>query len=104
VLWAHVPTVWYGVAMSRVGIRELRDNVSALIRRVAAGETIDVTDHGHPVARIVPFRAHSALDQMLADGRATPATADLLDFEPPPRQPGEQLLSDALEELRQDER
>lgn len=90
--------------MSSVGIRELRDNVSAVIRRVAAGETIDVTDHGHPVARIVPLRANNALDQMLAQGRATPATADLLDFEPPPRQPGEPLLSDALAELRRDER
>ncbi len=90
--------------MSSVGIRELRDNVSALIRRVAAGETIDVTDHGHPVARIVPFRARSPLEQMLAEGRATPATADLLDFEASPRQPEEQLLSDGLAELRRDER
>jgi prevent-host-death family protein len=90
--------------MASVGIRELRDNVSALIRRVAAGESIDVTDHGHPVARIVPFRAGSPLEQLLAEGRATPATGDLLDFEPPPRHPGEQLLSDALAELRGDER
>ncbi|MDQ6898490.1 MAG: type II toxin-antitoxin system prevent-host-death family antitoxin [Candidatus Dormibacteraeota bacterium] len=90
--------------MASVGIRELRDNVSALIRRVAAGESIDVTDHGHRVARIVPFRASSALEQLLAEGRATPATADLLDFEPPPRQPGERLLSDILAELRRDER
>ena len=92
------------MAMSSVGIRELRDNVSALIRRVAAGESIEVTDHGHPVARLVPFRANSPLAQMLAEGRATPATTDLLDFEPPPRQPGEPLLSDALAELRRDER
>lgn len=28
-----------------VGIRELEDNASALIRRVAAGETIEVTEH-----------------------------------------------------------
>ena len=56
------------------------------------------------MARIVPFRANSALDQMLAEGRATPATADLLDFEPPSRQPGEPLLSDALAKLRRDER
>src|SRR5437899_385872 len=88
--------------MSSVGIRELRDNVSAVIRRVAAGETVDVTDHGHPVARIVPYLARSPLEQMLADGRASPATEDLLDFEPEARRKGEPLLSEVLAELRRD--
>lgn len=90
--------------MASVGIRELRDNISSVIRRVASGEAIDVTDHGHLVARIVPIRARSELEQMLAEGRATPATSDLLEFEPPPRQPGEPSLSEILAELRLDER
>jgi hypothetical protein len=30
--------------MVRVGIRELRQNASALLRRVEAGETIEITD------------------------------------------------------------
>ena len=90
--------------MASVGIRQLRDNVSALVKRVAAGETIDVTDHGHPVARLVPVRSTSPLAQMLADGRALPAEVDLLDYEIEPRQPGEPLLSQALNDLRRDER
>ena len=90
--------------MTSVGIRELRDTVSAVIRRVAAGETVEVTDHGHPVARIVPLRPGGVLDQMIAEGRATPAEGDLLDFEAKPPRPGEPLLSAVLAELRADER
>jgi prevent-host-death family protein len=90
--------------MASVGIRELRDTVSAVIRRVVAGEAIDVTDHGHPVARIVPLRTTSVLDQMIAEGRATPAEGDLLDDEPSPPAAGEPLLSEVLAGLRADER
>jgi prevent-host-death family protein len=40
--------------VAAVGIRELRHDASALIRRVEAGETIDVTVQGRPAARLVP--------------------------------------------------
>lgn len=36
--------------MERVGVRELRRDASGILRRVAAGETIEVTDRGRPVA------------------------------------------------------
>jgi prevent-host-death family protein len=90
--------------MVQVGIRELRDNVSAVIKRVAAGEPIEVTDHGHPVARIVPLRNRSRFEQMVAEGRITPAEGNLLDEEPLPLPPGTPLLSEILAELRRDER
>jgi prevent-host-death family protein len=54
--------------MRRVGIRELRQNAGALIRRVIAGETIEVTERGRPVARIVPLQARSVLDQVVLKG------------------------------------
>ncbi len=40
--------------MSTVGIRELKAHTSDVMRRVEAGETIDITNHGRIVARIVP--------------------------------------------------
>jgi prevent-host-death family protein len=94
----------YHVPMEQVGIRELRDNVSVVLRRVAAGEAIEVTDHGHPIARLVPVRYRNALDQMVAEGRATPAEGDLLEEEPLPSPPGAPSGSQALAELRADER
>ncbi len=90
--------------MQQMGVRELRDNVSSVLRRVAAGEVIEVTDHGHPVARLVPVRDRSVLDQMVVEGRATAAEGDLLDEEPLPIPPGAPSGSQALAELRADER
>jgi len=90
--------------MARTGIRELRQNASALIRRVIAGETIEVTERGRPVARIVPLQDRGALDQMVAEGRATSTQGDLLDVKPIPAISGKRRLSEVLAELRADER
>ena len=40
--------------MERIGLRELRQNASRYIARVARGETVEVTQRGRLVARIVP--------------------------------------------------
>ena len=90
--------------MVRAGIRELRQNASALIRRVIAGETIEVTERGRPVARIVPLQGRSVLDQMVAEGRATQVHGDLLDVKPIARIAGKRRLSDVLAEMRANER
>lgn len=37
-----------------VGLRELRQQASELVRRVEAGESITVTVSGRPAARLVP--------------------------------------------------
>jgi prevent-host-death family protein len=91
----------------RVGIRELRQQASALLKRVAGGEVIDVTDRGHLVARIVPLRM-GELDQLVAEGAATEAHGRLLDVVDslglPTKAKGSTLPSVALAELRRDER
>lgn len=90
-----------------VGIRELRQQASAVLRRVTKGEVVEVTDHGHPIARIVPL-VPGELDQMVLEGRATAAAGDLLDAADGlglPVAGREPLLpSTALAELRSDER
>lgn len=89
-----------------VGIRELRQQASAVLRRVVAGSTIEVTDHGHPIARIVPLRPGS-LDQMVLDGRAIAATGSLLDRLDElglPSTGASSSASQALADLRADER
>jgi prevent-host-death family protein len=90
--------------MTTVGIRELRQNASAVLRKVASGETVEVTDHGHPVARIVPLHAERNLDQLVAEGRATEARGDLLALEPASAAKGQPRLSDVVRDMRADER
>ncbi len=90
--------------MSRVGIRDLRQNASAVLRRVAAGEVVEVTDRGRAVARIVPMHESSRLEQLRAEGRASDAMGDLLDVKPISRPAGKPLLSRILADMRSDER
>ncbi|MAU81613.1 MAG: type II toxin-antitoxin system prevent-host-death family antitoxin [Gordonia sp.] len=40
--------------MTTVGLRELRQDASELVRRVEAGEQITITVSGRPSARLVP--------------------------------------------------
>jgi prevent-host-death family protein len=40
-----------------IGVRELRQQASRYLARVAAGESFEVTDRGRPVARLVPVLA-----------------------------------------------
>ncbi|MGH3646547.1 MAG: type II toxin-antitoxin system Phd/YefM family antitoxin [Micromonosporaceae bacterium] len=42
--------------MSAVPARELRNHTAAVLRRVAAGEEIDILQDNRPVARIIPLR------------------------------------------------
>jgi prevent-host-death family protein len=59
--------------MERVGIRELRNNVAAVVRRAGGGERIVVTVDGVPVAQLGPLDAAAAattIDDLIAAGLA----------------------------------
>jgi prevent-host-death family protein len=59
-----------------VGLRELRHNTSEVLARVRRGETVDVTEYGRLVARIVPVEEREpapVLDRLAAAGRLRPA-------------------------------
>ena len=60
--------------MERVGIRELRNNVAALVRRAGVGERIVITVDGVPAAQIGPLDAPAATttDDLVAAGLARP--------------------------------
>ena len=55
----------------KIGVRELRDTVSAVLERVERGETVTVTRHGRPIARLLPAGLPAGLEAMLARGDAT---------------------------------
>jgi len=69
--------------MDRIGVRELRQHASRYLDRVAHGESLEVTDRGRPVARLVPITSDGWAD-MIASGRVTPAEegADVADEVP----------------------
>ena len=91
--------------MTRIGVRELRQNASRYLRRVQGGETIEVTDRGRPVARLVPVERGSAFDRLVAEGRVSEARGSIRDLPPPLRLPkGAVPPSEILRRLREDER
>lgn len=62
------------MATKRVGIRELREDLSRIVRRVRGGEVLEVTDRGQPVARLVPVGpAAGGLTDLVLAGKVRPA-------------------------------
>ena len=89
---------------ARVGVRELRQNLSVYLARVKAGETLEVTDHGRPVANLQPIHATplTGLARLEAEGSITPARFDHRTLKPPPSIPG-RPLSEILQEMRDED-
>ncbi len=87
---------------ARIGVRELRQNLSVYLRRVKEGEALEVTEHGRVVARLVPARQQeSILDRLAAEGKIRPGRGLLADL-PLPSGPITDAASRALQELRED--
>src|SRR5712691_8598080 len=89
-----------------VGLRDLRHHTSDVLARVRHGETIDVTEHGRLIARIVPVEERAPtpiLARLVASGRASLARRP--GYRPRMRPAdGTDKLSDSLAALRDEER
>ena len=86
--------------MERVGVRELRQNLSVYLRRVTDdGETFEVTDHGRPVALLSPRKGEDWYQAMVAAGRIRPGKGNFMDL-PLPKGPVTTDGTDALREQR----
>ncbi len=91
--------------MVSVGVRELRQRASELLRWVQAGETIEVTDRGRPVALLTPVPDRGPLERLRAAGEVSAATGDVGTLSAPlVLEPGQEPPSVVLERLRRDER
>ncbi len=64
-------------------MRELRQHASRYLARVASGESLEVTDRGRPVARLIPIDV-DPWQRLLSRGAVTPPEldGDIID-EPP---------------------
>ena len=88
--------------MKVIGVRELRQHASKYLKAVAAGESVEITDRGRPVARLVPTGVDPWTDLVNAGEvieAARPLSIDHIKPAPYPHS-----ASEALERLRDDER
>lgn len=59
--------IGYGGLMEQVGVRQLRQNPTPVLRAVEAGAEVAVTVNGRYVARIVPFESAEWVDGLRAN-------------------------------------
>lgn len=91
--------------MKSVGVRELRQRASELLRMVERGEVLQITDRGRPVAVLGPLPDGGPLERLRLAGEIQSATADIDDLpDPLVLQPGQEPPSVVLARLRRDER
>ncbi len=90
--------------MERVGVRELRQNLSVYLRRVRRGEALEVAERGQPVATLQPLgHLHDPFALLEARGLVVRrGRGNLAHMPPPPKLDLERPLSEVLEELRED--
>ena len=90
--------------MASVGVRELRQRASELLRRVEEGESIEITDRGRPVAVLAPLPA-DPIGRLIAAGDLQPSDGDITELpEPLLVSAATELPSATLARLRHDER
>jgi prevent-host-death family protein len=90
--------------MVTVGVRELRQRASELLRLVERGETVEITDRGRPVALLGPLPSGGPIEQLRKAGEIDPASSVLDDLPAPVPSVGAELPSQVLARLRRDER
>jgi prevent-host-death family protein len=90
--------------MKSIGIRELRQHASRYLRDVERGETIEITDRGRRVARLMPLADGGPVEQLIAAGRLRPARNGPPDAGPIEPTEGVPLPSQTLLDDRANER
>ncbi|WP_375475708.1 type II toxin-antitoxin system Phd/YefM family antitoxin [uncultured Jatrophihabitans sp.] len=92
--------------MQSVGVRELRQSASELLERVQAdGNSIEITNHGRPVAQLVPIQrlAKSSRAQLIDSGVLRPGRGDVLDITPVVAPPGTPSSAELIAADRDDQ-
>lgn len=82
----------------KVGVRELKANLSKYLDQASRGEEVVVTDRGRPIARITPFVADSTLERGIDEGWVDPPRRNKLG--PPPLLAGRRSVLEVLDEDR----
>jgi antitoxin (DNA-binding transcriptional repressor) of toxin-antitoxin stability system len=85
-----------------VGVRELRQNLSVYLARLATGTVFRVTYRGRAVALLVPLPPQATtVERLVTSGRAIAAARDLGSLGPPTGRT-KRSASQALREIRAD--
>ena len=86
------------------GVRELRQSASQILDQVKNGLVVEITEHGVPVARLVPIK-NSLYEEYIESGLIMPAVnSDWRPTKNPIKIKGNKTSTEVLLELRAEER
>lgn len=85
--------------MTTISHRELRNNSAAILRRVASGETFEITNHGITTAVLSPA-VGSTFDRLVAAGKVRPATDPDVDLRAIERRTSSMSSEEILRDVR----
>lgn len=87
----------------RVGVRDLKAQLSEYLRQVKAGETVVITEHGRAIGRIIPEGegAEARVRRLVESGALAWNGQRLSPSEPVADNEGDVLLSDIVSQLRE---
>jgi len=87
----------------RVGVRDFKSRLSEYLRQVKQGNMVIITDHGHPVGRLLPFEPslEERLTALQRAGMVAWNGQKLKSVTPAAVNRGKQQVSDILVEMRE---
>jgi prevent-host-death family protein len=92
------------MAKTEIGVRELKNKLSATLARVRRGESVTVTDRNRPIAVIVPARAAEDTEMvvrtLVASGRLAWSGGKPAGLEKAPRVSGPSVSDAVVEDRR----
>ena len=88
---------------TKVGIRELKTNLSKYMAKVKSGQSIVITEHGKPVGRIIPEgqSLEERVDALVQAGVIAWSGKKLKRIKPPVVNRSDKLISDIVIEMRE---
>ena len=88
---------------TRVGIRELKENLSKYMTKVKSGQTIVITEHGKPVGRIIPegLSLEERVEALRQAGVIAWSGKKLKRIKPPAVNRSDKLVSDIVIKMRE---
>jgi prevent-host-death family protein len=88
---------------TKVGIRELKENLSKYMAKVKSGQSIVITEHGKPVGRIIPEgqSLEERVDALVQAGVIAWDGRKLKRIKPPAVNKSNKLVSDIVIEMRE---
>ena len=89
--------------MNQIPIRDLNQDTAGVLARVERGETVEITNRGRPIARLVPV-ATDVMADLVASGVVVPPTiTGPIPMPTVPADPGPEA-GDLVSALRDEER